>query len=335
MSIIDDIKKKVSKGGVRIVLPETEDVRVLKACAIVKKEDFAIPILIGEEKRIQALAQSEGILLEDILIINPKTYEKTDYLVEQFYELRKNKGMSLEKASEIIRGDYRYFGNMLVKEGLADGLVSGSISTTSDTLRPALQIIKASPEEKISSSFFLMELDDKTLGCNGSFIYADCGMIQNPTSEELALIAKSSAKTFKLFFEEEARIAFLSHSTNSSSICEDQEKVKRAVSIAKKNYSDLKLDGEMQFDTAIVPEVAERKMPNSEVAGHANILIFPDLDAGNIGYKITERLAHAKAYGPLTQGLNRPVNDLSRGCSVDSIVGVIAITALQAIYSSE
>ncbi len=332
MNIIDEIKRKAGKKLVRIVLPETEDIRILKACSIVQKEGFAIPILIGEEEKIMELAQKEGVVLTDVLIINPKTYKKSADLVQAFYEIRKDKGITLDEAREIVLNNYRYFGNMLVKEGLAEGLVSGSVSTTSDTLRPALQIIKASFEEKIASSFFLMELEDKSLGHNGCFIYADCGMIQNPTSEELAFIAKSSAKTFSMFFEGEAKIAFLSHSTLSSSLCPDQDKVKQAVCLAKKNYSDLKLDGEMQFDAAIIPSIAEKKMPNSEVAGHANILIFPDLDAGNIGYKITERLAHAKAYGPLTQGLNKPVNDLSRGCDVDSIVGVIAITALQAIY---
>lgn len=332
MCIIDEIKKKVKKKKMKIVLPESSDIRVLKACEKVKKEDFAIPILIGDEKEIKTLAKDNAIDITDIEIINPKTFDKTDELIHKFYELRKNKGMKLEEAKDIITNNYRYFGNMLIKENYADGLVSGSISTTSDTLRPALQIIKAKKEEEIASSFFLMELNDKTLGTNGCFIYADCGMIQNPTSEELVKIANSSAKTFKMFFDSDEKLAFLSHSTLSSSICEDQKKVKTAVELAKSKYKNLKLDGEMQFDTAIIPEVAKRKMPHSEVAGYANILIFPDLDAGNIGYKITERLAHAKAYGPLMQGLNKPVNDLSRGCDVDSIIGVIAITALQAQY---
>ncbi len=330
-NIIDVIKEKAKKNIKKIILPEANDIRVLKAASITEKEGFAKPILIGDEKEINSLAVKNNIDISKVEIINPNTFKYLDNYINKFYEMRKHKKISLNEAKRIITEDYIYFGNMLVKENYADGLVSGSISTSSNTLRPALQIIKTKKENSIASSFFLIELNDKTIGNNGCLIYADCGMIQNPTSEELVEIAISSKKTYDLFFKEEANIAFLSHSTNCSSICEDQAKVKKAVLIAKEKYKDLNVDGEMQFDTAICEEVAKRKFPNSKVAGHANILIFPDLDSGNIAYKVTERLAHAKAYGPLTQGLNKPINDLSRGCSVDDIVGVIAITALQAI----
>lgn len=314
----------------KIVLPETEDIRVLEAAAKTKKEAFAEPILIGKQEKILALARKNNIDLTGIEIINPKQFQYLEKMIQDFYELRKEKNLTEEEARTIITNNPIYFGVMLVKENLADGLVCGSICTSKETLRPALQIIKNKEKDIVASSFFLIELEDHSLGEDGCLIYSDCGLIQNPTSEELVQIASSSAKSFKLLLESEPIIAFLSHSTMDSSICEDQEKVKKAVALAKKQDKDLVLDGEMQFDTAIIEEVAKRKAPNSKVAGHANTLIFPDLDAGNIAYKITERLAHAHAYGPITQGLNKPINDLSRGCSIEDIVGVIAITALQA-----
>ncbi len=330
-NIIDIIKEKAKKDIKKIVLPEASDKRVIEAASIAEKEGFAHPILIGDEKEIYHIAEVNDIDISNVEIINPKNFSDTDKLINSFYEMRKHKGLSIEEATRIISINNIYFGNMLVKLGYADGLVSGSISTSSDTLRPALQIIKANKKSSIASSFFLMELDDKSLGSNGCFIYTDCGMIQNPTSEELVKIAASAYNTFKLFLEGEPNIAFLSHSTYGSSICPDQEKVKKAVLMAKSEYPNLNIDGEMQFDAAIIEEIGSRKAPGSKVAGKANVLVFPNLDSGNIAYKITERLAKAKAYGPLTQGLNKPINDLSRGCSALDIVGVIAITALQAI----
>lgn len=332
-NIIDIIKERAKKDIKKIVLPESGDKRVIEAASIAQKEGFAHPILIGDEREVSHIAEANNIDISKVEIINPNSFSDIDKLINSFYEIRKNKGISIEEATRIITINSIYFGNMLVKLGYADGLVSGSISTSSDTLRPALQIIKANKKSSIASSFFLMELDDKRLGSNGCFIYTDCGMIQNPTSDELVKIASSAASTFKLFLEGEPNIAFLSHSTYGSSICPEQEKVKKAVLMAKSEYPSLNIDGEMQFDTAIIKEIADRKAPGSKVAGKANVLIFPNLDSGNIAYKITERLAKAKAYGPLTQGLNKPINDLSRGCSVLDIVGVIAITALQAIDS--
>ena len=325
MNIIEQIKERAKQDVKKIVLPESEDIRVLKAARITTDEDFAKVILVGDKEKAYSLAKENNIDISDIEFIDPKEFNDSEKLVNEFYELRKNKGITLEDAKNIIMNNYLYFGCMLVKLGYADGQVSGAIHSSSDTLRPALQIIKT--KEDINTASCLV---DKELGYNGTFIYSDCGMNQNPTSEQLVDIAKSSADTFKLLVEDDARIAFLSHSTFGSSKCSDVDKVQSAVKMFKEKYSEYNADGELQFDAAVVPEVAKIKAPNSPVAGRANVLIFPDLDAGNIGYKITERLAHAKAYGPITQGLKKPVNDLSRGCNYLDIVGAVAITALQA-----
>lgn len=330
MNIIESIKERAKQDIKKIVLPESEDIRVLKAARITTDEDFAKVVLVGDKEKAYTLAKENNIDISDIEFIDPKEFNDSEKLVNEFYELRKNKGITLEDAKNIIMNNYLYFGCMLVKLGLADGQVSGAIHSSSDTLRPALQIIKTKEDINTASCFFLMDLVDKEFGSNGTFIYSDCGMNQNPTSEQLVDIAKSSADTFKLLVEDDARIAFLSHSTFGTSKCSDVDKVQNAVNMFKEKYSNYVADGELQFDAAVVPEVAKIKAPNSKVAGCANVLIFPDLDAGNIAYKITERLAHAKAYGPITQGLKKPVNDLSRGCNYQDIVGAIAITALQA-----
>lgn len=329
MKFIDKIKERVKEDIKTIVLPEASDIRTLEGARIVTDEGFAKVVLIGKKEKILSLAKSHNIDVSNINIIDPDTYPNTDKLINEFYKLRKNKGITLEEARNIITTNYLYFGCMLVKLGLADGQVSGAIHSTADTLRPALQILKTAPNTKVASSFFLMDVPNCEYGSNGVFIYSDCGMIQNPTSEELVEIAKTSAETFKLLVEKEANIAFLSHSTFGTSKCTDVDKVNKAVKLFKDLYPEYNADGEMQFDAAIVPSVAEKKAPLSTVAGKANVLIFPDLDAGNIAYKITERLAHADAYGPVTQGLSKPVNDLSRGCSATDIAGVVAITALQ------
>lgn len=329
MKFIDKIKERVKEDIKTIVLPEASDIRTLEGARIVTDEGFAKVVLIGKKEEILSLAKENSVDVSDIDIIDPDTYPNTNKLVDEFYELRKNKGITLEEARDIIISNYLYFGCMLVKLGFADGQVSGAIHSTADTLRPALQILKTAPNTKVASSFFLMDVPNCEYGSNGVFVYSDCGMIQNPTSEELVEIAKTSAETFKLLVEKEANIAFLSHSTFGTSKCSDVDKVNTAVKLFKELYPEYNADGEMQFDAAVVPSVAEKKAPASNVAGKANVLIFPDLDAGNIAYKITERLAHADAYGPVTQGLAKPVNDLSRGCSATDIAGVVAITALQ------
>ena len=330
MNIIENIKERAKKDVKRIVLPEAEDIRVLKAARTTTDEGFSKVILVGDKEKVNSIAKENNIDISDIEFIDPKEFSDTEKLINEFYELRKHKGMTIDEARNIIMNNYLYFGCMLVKLGFADGQVSGAIHSSSDTLRPALQIIKTNENINTASCFFLMDLEDKEFGSNGTFIFSDCGMNQNPTSEQLVDIAKSSADTFKLLVEDEARIAFLSHSTFGTSKCSDVEKVQNAVNMFKEKYSNYTADGELQFDAAVVKEVAKIKAPNSPVAGRANVLIFPDLDAGNIAYKITERLAHAKAYGPITQGLKKPINDLSRGCNYLDIVGAIAITSVQA-----
>lgn len=238
--------------------------------------------------------------------------------------------MTPEQAKEILLNQYLYYGVMMVKMGDADGMVSGACHSTADTLRPCLQILKTAPGTKLVSAFFLIVVPDCEYGANGAFIFADSGLVQDPNPEELAAIAKSSAESFRLLVQEEPIVAMLSHSTKGSAKHPLVDKVLEATRIAKENYPELKLDGEFQLDAAIVPSVGASKAPGSDVAGKANVLIFPNLDAGNIGYKLAQRLAKAEAYGPITQGIAAPVNDLSRGCSADDIVGVVAVTSVQA-----
>lgn len=328
--IIEKLINNAKLNKKTICLVETDDMRTLKAAVNVIEKDFANIILVGNENEINELATKNNIKLENIKIINPKTSELTNELIDKFYELRKHKGLTYEEAKDKIENDYLYFGDMLVYADYADGLVAGATHSSSDVLRAALQTVKTAPDSKIVSSFFLMELENKNLGSNGLFIYSDCGMIQNPTSEELVNIAYSSSKTFEQLVGDTPKIAFLSHSTNGSSKCDDVYKVQNAVKTFKETYPDIIADGELQLDAAIIPSITKSKFPTSKIQGDANILIFPDLDAGNISYKITERMANAKAYGPITQGIRKPINDLSRGCNYEDIVGAIAITCNQA-----
>ena len=327
-NFINEIKEKAKKSKRTIVLPEVMDRRILEATEIILKEGIADIILVGREEEISV--SSRGLDISGVTIINPYTFSFTYELINSFYELRKSKGMTLEKAREILLNDYMYFACMLVKEGYADGVVSGACHSTSDTLRPALQILKTKPNVELVSSFFLMDVPNCCYGDNGTFVFADCGLEQNPTSEKLAAIAGASAYSFESLTGNKARVAMLSHSTMGSATHFDVDKVVKATNIAREKYKNYLIDGEMQLDAAIIPEVALAKAPNSEVAGRANVLVFPDLDAGNIGYKLVQRLAKADAFGPICQGISKPVNDLSRGCSVEDIVGVVAITSVQA-----
>ena len=329
MSFIDEIKIRAKKDIKTIVLPEATDIRVLEATERIKKEEFANIILVGDESEINKIANDNNIDIKDTKIINPKTSEKYNEYVEKFYELRKAKGMTEEEAKEKML-DPVFFGMMIVKNGDADGLVSGAAHSTSDTLRPALQILKTAPGTKLVSAFFLMVVPDCEYGESGVFVFSDCGLNQNPDTESLAEIAKSSADSFELLTGKQSKIGMLSYSSFGSAKGEEIDKVSNAVKIAKERYPELKIDGEMQLDAAIVPEVAKSKAPNSEVAGKCNTLIFPDLQAGNIGYKLVQRLGKAEAYGPICQGIAKPVNDLSRGCTSEDIVGVVAITSVQA-----
>lgn len=328
MNIIDRLKQRAKENKKTIVLPETMDIRVLEAAEIVLKEEIANIILVGDPQKIKE--QNPNLNLDNARIINPNTDELTEKFINDLYELRKEKGLTKEQAKELLLTDNMYYACMLVKEGLADGAVSGACHSTANTLRPALQILKTKKDVDLVSAFFLMVVPNCEYGSNGTFIFADSGLVQNPNPQELATIAKTSADSFELLVEVQPLIAMLSHSTKGSAHHADVDKVISATNIAKEKYKDYMIDGELQLDAAIVPEVAKSKAPDSKVAGSANVLIFPDLDAGNIGYKLVQRLAKAQAYGPITQGIAKPVNDLSRGCSKEDIVGVVAITAVQA-----
>ena len=328
MSFIDNIKAKAKSDKKTIVLPETSDMRTLNAAHQVLAEGIANVILIGNETEIKGKA--EGLDLSAATIVDPATFAEMDAYVAELVRLREKKGMTAEKASDLLHKDSLFLGVMMVKLGMADGMVAGAVNATADVLRPCLQILKTAPNTKLVSAFFVMVVPNCEYGANGTFVFSDAGLNQNPNSEELAAIAQSSAQSFKQLVGEEPVVAMLSHSTYGSAKHADVDKVVEATRIAKEQAPELKLDGEFQLDAAIVPSVGSAKAPTSDVAGKANVLIFPVLDAGNIGYKLTQRLAKAEAYGPITQGIAKPVNDLSRGCSAEDIVGVVAITAVQA-----
>ena len=329
MSFIDSVKEKAKKEIKSIVLPESNDIRVLKGAEKAIREEYAKIVLVGDENEIQKLAKDNDIYISKAKIVNPRTSEKHEEYANLFYELRKNKGMTLEKAKETVLNEV-YFGLMMVKSGDADGLVSGACHSTADTLRPALQILKTAPNTKLVSAFFLMVVPNCKYGEDGVFIFGDSGLNENPDSEQLSEIAISSSKSFKQLTGKEPKVAMLSYSTYGSAKSELTEKVIEATKLLKQKEPNLICDGELQLDAAIVPEVASSKAPGSPLKGEANVLIFPDLNAGNIGYKLVQRLGNAEAYGPLCQGIAKAVNDLSRGCNSDDVAGVIAITAVQA-----
>lgn len=328
MGFIDEIKAKAKLNVKTIVLPETEDIRTYEAAEKVLKEGTANLVLIGSEEEI---AKNKGSFdITGATIVDPATSDKTAAYIAKLVELRQKKGMTEEQAKELLLSSYTYYGVMMVKMGDADGMVSGACHSTADTLRPCLQILKTKPGTKLVSSFMVMVVPDCEYGDNGVFVFSDCGLEQNPDPEKLAAIALSSAESYKLLVGDEPKVALLSHSSKGSAKHADVDKVAEAVRIAKENApADVLVDGELQLDAAIVPSVGASKAPDSPVAGKANVLVFPDLDAGNIGYKLVQRLAKAEAYGPITQGIAAPVNDLSRGCSADDIAGVVAITAVQ------
>lgn len=329
MKVISRIINIAKENKKRIVLPESEDIRVLKAAKLAADDDIADIIVIGNENDIRDLCKKEDIEMpyEKILIVDPKTFGKREEYQSKLYELRKEKGMTLEKATELM-DDYIYFGVMMVKMNDADGLVSGACHSTADTLRPALQIIKTSKKSKIVSAFFMMELENSPY--KDAYIFADSGLVEFPNEEERAEIAIESSKSCKLLLGEEPCVALLSYSTKGSASSESIDSVRKTLEIVKNKMPELLIDGELQVDAAIDKDVGNLKCPGSKVSGNANVFVFPDLNAGNIGYKLVQRFGHANAYGPITQGLAAPVNDLSRGCVPEDIVGVIAITAVQA-----
>ena len=329
MAFLEDIIKRAKEQRKTIVLPEATDIRTLKAVDLISKQDFCNVVLIGNKEEILKIANENSFDVSKAEIIEPSTSENYTEFVEAFYELRKHKGMTMEKAEELMK-DPVFFGMMMVKKEKADGLVSGAAHSTADTLRPALQILKTAPGTKIVSTFSVMVVPNCEYGENGVFVFADCGLNQNPNSEELSEIAISSAESFRTLVQKEPKIGMLSYSTFGSAKSELVDKVVEATKLLKEKRPDILSEGELQLDAAIVPSIAKSKAPNSDVAGNCNTLIFPDLNAGNIGYKLVQRLAKAEAYGPLCQGIAKPVNDLSRGCTSEDIVGVIAITAVQA-----
>ena len=329
MRLIEQIKDRVRENPKKIVLPEGSDARTVKAAAIINKEGYAEPILLGNPDKICSLARENGIDIGNIPIENPLTSEKASEYAEMLFELRRAKGLTLEKAQALV-SDEMYFGMMMVKASSADGLVSGAVHSTGDMLRPALQIIKTASGTQIVSSSFIMECPNRALGEDGLLVYADCVVNPCPNAEELAQIAVSTAETAKnLCGIREPRVALLSFSTKGSAKHELVNKVREATELAHELAPELILDGELQFDAAIVPEIALSKAKGSPVAGRANVLIFPDLQAGNIGYKITQRIGGAECFAVL-QGLAKPCNDLSRGCSVEDIVNTVVMTAAQA-----
>jgi phosphate acetyltransferase len=330
MSYIDSIKNKARLSKKKIVLPETTDKRTLIAAAHVIEEGIADIILIGNAEKIIDGATWLEINLSGATIVDPEKSEKTAEYIDLLYEIRKEKGMTKELAKETLANDYLTYGVMMVKADDADGMVAGACHSTASTLRPALQILKTIPGTKLVSAFFLMCCPGSPYGEHGTFLFADCGLNQDPSPEELAAIAETSARSFKSLVGAKPVIAMLSHSTKGSAKHALVDKMVEATRIAKEQYPQLELDGELQADSALVPQVAKTKAPDSEVAGKANVLIFPNLDCGNIAYKLVQRLGNAEAYGPILQGIAKPVNDLSRGCFWEDIVGVVALTAVQA-----
>ena len=308
-----------------IVLPEGDDERTLDAAEKILADDVADLVILGDADAIRA----SGRALDGARVVDPRTSDLREELAGTLYELRQRKGMTPEQALALM-DDVLYYGVMMVKTGRADGMVAGACHATGDVLRPSLQILKTAPGVALVSSFFVMVVPDCDLGQDGTFLFSDCGLEVQPDAERLAHIAVNSAKSWKALIGTEPSVALLSHSTYGSAKNDDAAKVVEAAEIARELAPDFAIDGELQLDAAIVPSVGTSKAPKSPVAGRANVLVFPDLDAGNIGYKLVQRLAKAEAYGPITQGIAAPVNDLSRGCSADDIVGVIAITCVQA-----
>jgi phosphate acetyltransferase len=331
MKFIESIKARAKSNKKTIVLPETSDILTITASAQIISEGISNLILIlNKEEIIKKAGGTDLSELSKATFIDPSSYEKSEELANMLFELRQAKGMTLEQAKKLVYENALYFGVMLVKSGVADGMVAGAVNSTADVIRPCVQIIKTNPASKLVSAFFVMCVPNCQYGNNGVFIFTDSGMNPNPDAEQLAYIAIDGAKSYKQLIEVEPVVAMLSHSTMGSAKNDDVAKVVSATKLAKELAPDITLDGEFQLDAAIIPAIGASKAPGNPVAGKANVLVFPDLDAGNIAYKLVERLANAEAYGPIMAGIAKPVNDLSRGCTAEDIVGVVAITAVQA-----
>lgn len=333
LNFIEQMKQKARENQRVLVFPESEDIRVLRAAEMITEERTATVILLGRHSEIAAAADQAGVSLSGIQIRDMGDKGLLDRYAARYTELRQAKGMTRERAERILAGDRITCGAVMVETGEADGMVAGAVHHTAEVLRPALQLLKM--QDTFVSSFCIMDVPDCSYGLDGVFFFADCGLNQNPNPQELAQIAHSCGLSFKQLLGREPVIAMISHSTDGSACHELVDKVKQAVQTAKESWPDLLLDGEMQVDAAIVPEIGSLKMKGSRAAGRANILVFPDLDAGNAACKLVERLGKARMYGPILQGLRKPVNDLSRGCSASDIAGAAAITAVQAGAAAE
>lgn len=328
-SFTQKLKERARQDIKTIVLAEGEDIRTVRAAAIALGEGYAKIIILGDEKKIEEMAGAENLDISKAVIINPETSAKAKEYGEKFYEMRKAKGVTPEQAAETVKNPL-YYGVMMVNEGEADGMVAGACNSSANVIRPSLQILKTKPGTKFVSAFFIIVVPDCEYGENGAFVFADSGLNEDPDAEAVSEIAISSAASFKQLVGAEPKVAMLSYSTYGSAKSHLVDKMQLATKLAKEKCPELKLDGELQLDAAIVPSVGKSKAPGSDIAGSANVLVFPNLDAGNIGYKLAQRLAKAEAYGPILQGIKKPVNDLSRGCSAEDIAGVIAITCVQA-----
>ncbi len=324
-----NILAKAKANPKKIILADGNDPRVIQAASILTSQKIANITIIAYPEEVKNMASNLNLDLSQTEIIDPNNNEYSEKLIQDLYELRKEKGLTLEKAGELLKSPL-YFGTMLVKTGMADGLVGGANCPTADVLRPALQIIKTAPNNNIVSSFFAIISPNTQYGENGVLFFADCGLNVNPNDTELANIATQTADSFKFLTDCEPKVAMLSFSTNGSGSGESVDKVKNATLLVKDLRPELLIEGELQADAALVPHVGAQKHPDGKLKGDANILVFPDLNSGNIGYKLVQRLGNAEAFGPITQGLNKPINDLSRGCNVDDIVATVAITSIQA-----